>query len=266
MNERERLKEHKRIVIKVGTSNITYPNGKLNLKRISKLAWTIADLRNQGKEIVLVSSGAIAIGADRLGLSERPRDIIGKQVASAVGQAVLMQIYENFFMEYNQKVAQILLTKDVIEFESRKQNAKNTISTLFKMNVVPIVNENDTVSTDELTEFSENDNLSAHVACLVESDCLIILSDKNGLYTSDPRENEGATLIPIVYNIDEKIIGLAGGAGSRLGTGGMATKVAAAKLAADAGIDTVIASGESPGILFDILDGEEVGTLFTKKI
>lgn len=258
------LRKHNRIVVKLGTSTLTYANGRLNLRRIEKFSRVLSDLRNQEKDIILVSSGAIAVGADRLGLAERPRDIRGKQAASAVGQAALMQIYERFFMEYNQKVAQILLTRDVLEHDIRKQNAINTFHTLFSLDVVPIVNENDTISTDELG-FSDNDSLSAFVACLVESDCLIILSDIDGLYDRDPNQDESAHFITTVEHITTELESGAGDASSQLGTGGMAAKIAAARIATGAGIDTVIANGSNPDNLFKILDGEEVGTLFMRQ-
>lgn len=261
---RENLKMCKRIVIKVGTTTLTYGNGTLNLKRIERLSWVLSDLRNQGKEIVLVSSGAIAVGTDRLGLVKRPRDIRGKQAASAVGQAVLMQIYQNFFMEYNQKVAQILLTKDVIDDKVRKENARNTFSALFEMGVIPIVNENDTISIDEL-EFSDNDTLSAYVACLIDSDALIILSDIDGLYEEDPKKNPDAKLISVVGEINKEILDTAGISSSELGTGGMITKITAAKRATKKGIDTIIANGTEPTCIFEILEGNEVGTLFLGK-
>lgn len=262
MDYRNKLNEHKRIVIKVGTTSLTYDNGCINLKKIENLSWVLTDLRNRGKEVILVSSGAIAVGTDRLGLKERPRDVIGKQAASAVGQAVLMQIYEKFFMEYNQKAAQILLTKDVFDFDSRKRNAKNTIETLLEMGVIPIVNENDTVATEELNEFSDNDTLSAYVAKLVDGDLLIILSDIDGMYDKDPNVNSDAKIISTVCGINDDIYKIAGGSNSALGTGGMITKVKAAKLVNDSGIDMVIASGEKPSAIFDIIDGKNVGTLF----
>lgn len=265
MDYRLNLKNYKRIVIKIGTTSLTYDNGKINLKRIDKLSWILSDLRNQGKEIILVSSGAIAVGADRLGLSERPRDIMGKQAASAVGQAVLMQIYEKFFMEYNQKVAQILLTKDVFDFEIKKRNAKNTISTLLSMGVIPIVNENDTVATDELMDFSDNDTLSAYVANLVESDLLILLSDIDGMYKENPSINPNAPIINLIEEINDEIYKIAGGSSSKLGTGGMISKVKAAKILNNYGIDMVIASGKTPSVIFDILNGENIGTLFVSR-
>ena len=261
-NFREKMSEYKRIVIKVGTTSLTYKNGCINLKKIEDLAWVLADLRNQGKEVVLVSSGAIAVGTDRLGLKERPRDVMGKQAASAVGQAVIMQIYQKFFMEYNQKVAQILITKDVFDQEIKRRNAKNTMEELFKLGVVSIVNENDTVATDELNEFSDNDTLSAYVAKLVKGDLLIILSDIDGMYDCDPNKNSDAKIISTVHGVDDKIYSLAGGSNSSLGTGGMITKVKAAKMVNEFGIDMVIASGENPEIVFDIINGENIGTLF----
>lgn len=265
MEYRKSLNLHNRIVIKIGTTSLTYSSGRINLQRLEKLAWTLADLRNQGKDIILVSSGAIAVGAARLGLKERPRDIMGKQASSAVGQAVLMQIYEKFFMEYNQKVAQILLTRDVFEFETKRRNARNTLETLLNMGVIPIVNENDTVATEELTGFSDNDTLSASVANLTSSKLLIILSDIDGMYQSDPNVNPDAKIINIVDKIDDNIFKIAGDSSSKLGTGGMVTKVKAAKLVNSKGADMVIASGENPSVIFDILEGKEIGTLFVGK-
>lgn len=261
---RKKLKEHKRIVVKVGTTTLTHSSGQLNLQRIENLSWVLTDLCNQGKEIILVSSGSIAVGTNRLGLSERPRDIKRKQAASAVGQAVLMQIYENFFMKYNQKVAQILLTKDVLDDEIRKENARNTFFTLLSMGVIPIVNENDTVSTDELG-FSDNDTLSAYVSALTEGDLLVLLSDIDGFYDAAPDKNPNAKLIKFVDIITEEMELAAGASSSSLGTGGMATKLLAAKTACLAGVDTVITSGANPRILYEILEGEEIGTLFLSK-
>lgn len=251
----------KRIVVKIGTASLTLPNGRLDLRRIERLCWVLTDLRNQGYEVILVSSGAIAVGSDRLGLATRPRDILGKQAASAVGQAVLMQIYENFFMTYNQKVAQILLTRDVVENEQRKTNARNTFFTLLSMGVVPIVNENDTISTEEL-EFSDNDTLSSYVAILTDSDMLVILSDISGLYDKDPKKHSDAQLIVTVDKITDEITAMAGVSSTTLGTGGMQTKLNAAKMAMDQNIKTIIASGEDPAILFDIMQGKPVGTCF----
>ena len=259
----EMMQSHKRIVIKVGSTTLTYPSGKLNLKRINRLAWTISDLKNQGKEVILVTSGAVAIGAEILALSERPRDIVGKQAASAVGQAALMQIYEQFFGQYNQKVAQILLTKDVVEHNIRRRNAENTFFKLLSMDVLPIVNENDSVSTEELEfTFAENDTLSAYVACLTKSDLLIMLSDIDGMYNADPRLDPDARIIPYIAKIDDAIMQCAGGSQTSFGTGGMASKLTAARMAGQHNIDTIITSGEDPAILFDIMDGMEIGTYF----
>ncbi len=253
--------EYKRIVIKVGTTTLTYENGELNLRLIDKLSRTIADLSNQGREVVLVSSGAIAVGAKRLGI-ERPRDTTGKQATSAVGQGILMQIYEKSFMEYNNLVAQILLTKDVIEVEERKIYAKNTMEALLKQKVVPIVNENDTISVAEL-EFSDNDTLSAYVACLIDADLLIILSDIDALYDKDPNKFSDAKKIDEVNEITDYIREIATGSNSKVGTGGMATKISACTICETQKIDTVITSGKDPMVIYDIINNENVGTKFT---
>jgi glutamate 5-kinase len=262
MEYRAEIKDCKSVVIKIGTTSLTYQNGKINIRQMDRLARVIADIRNRGIEVVLVSSGAIAVGTDRLGLKERPRDTINKQAASAVGQATLMQMYEKLFEEYNQKVAQILLTKPVFESDLKKNNARNTISCLLKMGVIPIVNENDTVATDELNDFSDNDTLSSYVAELIDTDLLVILSDIKGMYTADPNKNPDAKIIDIVNEVDDEIYSLAGGSASSLGTGGMVTKVKAADFLTKKGINMIIASGEDPYLLFDILDGKQVGTLF----
>ena len=262
---RLRLKDCKRVVVKIGTTSLTYQNGQLNLQRIEKICRVLSDLCNQGKEMILVTSGAIAVGADALTLSERPRDIQGKQAASAVGQAMLMQIYQNFFSMYNRRIAQILLTKDVLDGGTREANARNTLNTLLSMNVVPVVNANDTIATDELDELSDNDCLSAHVAVLSGSSLLVILSDIDGLYDKDPRHTADASVFHEIYEITPELEAAAGGAGSKLGTGGMATKLSAARIALESGIDTVIASGEEPAILWQLLSGEKVGTLFVAK-
>ena len=259
------IQSAKRIVVKVGTSTLTYSNGKLNLKRIDMLVRVLADLKNQGREIILVTSGAIGVGVGKIGLKKRPSSIKGKQAAAAVGQCELMHLYDKLFSEYNHIVAQILLTKDVVEASNRKKNAINTLETLLKMGVIPIVNENDTVSTEELTcTFGENDTLSAVVAKLASADLLVNLSDIDGLYSADPRTDADAIRIPIVQKITQEIRDLAGGAGSSQGTGGMCSKIVAAQIACEAGVNMVIASGENPQILYDILEGKQVGTLFLK--
>ncbi len=261
MNYREKLKDCRRIVVKVGTTSLTYDNGRFNLKKIDRLSKMLTDLTNKGIETVLVSSGAIAIGAEKLGL-ERPRDIVGKQAASAVGQALLMQMYEKFFSEYNQKVAQILLTKPVFDAEIKRRNALNTINKLLEMGVIPIVNENDTISTDEFNEFSDNDTLSSYVAALIKSDLLVILSDIDGMYTGDPNKDSNVEMIDTVPKITDEIYSLAGGSSSRLGTGGMITKVKAADYLGKKNVSMVIASGDDPDVVYDILEGRKIGTLF----
>jgi len=248
----------------VGTTTLTYPNGQLNLQRIEKICLVLADLCNQGKEMILVTSGAIAAGADCLRLDARPRDILGKQAASAVGQAKLMQIYQSFFSMYNRQIAQILLTGDILENQQRKQNARNTINTLISMGVVPIVNANDTVATEELG-FGDNDSLSAHVAVLSESGLLIMLTDTDGLYNADPRTAPQVAFYNEVHEVTKEMEKGAGGSGSKLGTGGMATKLAAARLVMSHNINAIIASGEEPEIIWRLLKGEQLGTLFTNR-
>jgi glutamate 5-kinase len=258
--QRDRMLTANRVVIKIGTTSLTNPKGGIDYRKIESLAWVLSDIRSKGKEIILVSSGSIAVGAERLKMPERPRDIKGKQAASSVGQAILMQFYENFFMQYNQIVAQILITKDELSNGSRVENAKNTFNTLLSWGVIPIVNENDTISIEELG-FSDNDTLSAYVAELVNADVLILLSDIDGLYDSDPNKNTDAKLISDVRLITADVEAAAGSSASDFGTGGMHTKITAAKAVSKKGIATVISSGEDPKILFDILDGKDVGTI-----
>ena len=263
MNFRDGLKKYKRVVVKVGTSTLTYPNGKLNLKRIERLSWVLADIKNQGKDVILVSSGAIGVGSTRLGFKERPTETRRKQAAAAVGQAVLMQIYQNFFNEYNQRVAQILLTKEDFKEGQRKENTTNTFETLLEMDVIPIVNANDTISTYEI-EFSDNDRLSAEVAALVASDLLIILSDIDCLYDDDPRQNPNAKRVPFVSSITKEIEAMAGSkeANLVLVDGG---KIAAAKICNKGKVDMVIANGDDPSIVHEIFEGDDVGTIFKFK-
>lgn len=261
MDARSKLKDAEKIVIKVGTTTLTYANGKLNLERIDKLTRVLADLNNLGKQIILVSSGAIGVGVERLGLRREDVTLPEKQAAASVGQAILMKIYQKFFEEYNSSTSQILLTKDVMDNSERKQNAQNTFNTLLDLGVIPIVNENDTISTYEI-EFGDNDTLSATVAALVDADLLILLTDIDGLYTADPKKDKDAQIIYQVNEIDDKIFGAADGAGSSLGTGGMLTKISAAKIGCNYGIDTIIANGENPDIIYDIIRGSEKGTLF----
>ncbi len=244
---------------------MTYENGKLNLRRIERLVRALSDLKNNGCKVVLVTSGAVSAGVARLGLKSRPTDLRLKQATAAVGQGELMNLYSKMFAEYGHTVAQLLLTRDVVDSPVLKENTINTFAALLELDTIPIVNENDTVSTYELEHlatFGENDTLSEVVAELCHADMLILLSDIDGLYDSNPRENPEARLIPIVKKITDEIKLGAGGAGSSFGTGGMATKIMAAEKAMEAGISMVIASGEHPEMLYEIFDGRHVGTLF----
>ena len=259
--KRDTLGDAERIVIKIGTTSLTYENGRVNLNRIGHLTRVICDLMNRGKEVILVSSGAIGIGVDKLKLGARPATVSGKQAVAAVGQLMLMNIYERFFSEFSQTVAQVLLTKDVTDGAETKQNGENTFNELIGMKVVPIVNENDTVAVDEI-KFGDNDFLSYIVAKITHADLLIILTDIDGYYDKNPNEYHDAILMHTITDLTEKIEEAAGGVNSRLGTGGMLTKVHASRLAAEHGIAAVIANGEKPEIIYDILDGKEVGTLF----
>ncbi|HHV97905.1 MAG TPA: glutamate 5-kinase [Clostridiaceae bacterium] len=270
---RQRLKNAKRIVVKVGTSTLTYDTGNINLSRIDKLSMVLSDLVNQGKEVILVTSGAIGVGVGKLKLKERPKTIREKQAVAAVGQCELMHIYSKFFSEYGHIVGQILLTRDVVEDEYRRRNVINTFETLLEKGIVPIVNENDSVCVKELggengdnLVFGDNDTLSAIVAILVKADLLIILSDIDGLYDCDPRKNKNSHKIPIVYEITPEIENCAGGVGSEQGTGGMITKILAAKEVTKEGIDMVLANGKEPSIIMDIINGLDVGTFFVGKI
>ncbi len=258
---RSSLCNSKRIVIKVGTSTLIYDNGKVNFTRIDKLVRVISDLSNQGMEVVLVTSGAIGMGVDKLKLAEKPKTIPEKQAVAAVGQCELMHIYSKLFLEYGHIVGQILLTRDVVEDIHRRQNVINTFDTLLKKRIIPVVNENDSVSVEEI-RFGENDTLSAIVAKLINADLLMILSDIDGLYDSDPRKNPNAKLVSVVQTITKETEKSAGGAGTKRGTGGMVTKLFAAKIAIEAGVDMVIASGSDPDIILDIIKGQDIGTLF----
>ena len=261
---REALKKAKRIVVKVGTSTITYANGKRNFSQIDRLARELSDLQNQGKEMILVSSGAVAVGVDRLGLPAKPSTIPGKQACAAVGQGVLMHTYEKLFADYGQIVAQVLITRTEAIDRHRYTNCRNTFMTLLQQGVIPIVNENDVVALDEL-KIGDNDNMSALVAGIVDADLVIILSDIDGLYTANPATHPEATLVHTVQEITPEIEASAGGVGSSRGTGGMATKIQAAKAATNSGIQLVIASGTEKNAIPRILQGEEIGTLFVSR-
>ncbi len=250
-----------KITVKLGSSTLTHKSGNLNIRRMEELVKVLSDLKNEGHELVLVSSGAIAMGVGKLPISSRPSDIPGKQAAAAVGQCELMYTYDRLFGAYNHVVAQILITKEDLEFADRRCNLENTLSKLMEYQAIPIINENDTIGTAEIA-VGDNDTLSAHIAEAVKSDLLIILSDIDGLYTQDPHANPNAELLHTVDEITPEIIALAGGAGSKFGTGGMATKISAAEIATEHGIDMVIANGKNPDILYDIVAGEKVGTRF----
>lgn len=254
-----------RIVVKVGTSTLAHPTGRLNIQRMEKLCKVLSDLKNMGREIILVSSGAIAMGFGKLNLSERPKDVPTKQASAAVGQCELMYIYDKLFTEYNHTVAQLLITApDIEEGGVRKQNFHNTLARLLELGALPVINENDTISTEEFG-IGDNDTLSAIVAVTIQADLLILLSDIDGLFDGDPRKNPDAKLIDTVEKIDEHIISLGGGSGSNLGTGGMATKLRAAQMATAAGCEMVIANGQSPEVLYDVAAGKRVGTRFLAK-
>lgn len=251
----------KRIVIKVGTSSLTYETGKINIRKIEELVRVVADLSNRGIQVVLVSSGAVGAGVGKLNLPEKPSGIREKQALAAIGQASLVSIYDRFFSEYGLCSAQVLLTKFILDDPARYQDAKNTFETMFSYGVIPIVNENDVISTYEL-EFGDNDTLSAYIAELVDAELLIILSDIDGLFDKNPAEFADAKLISVVEGLTPEIFESAGGAGSRRGTGGMITKLKAAQHVLPKGIDMIIANGARPNDIYRIFEGESVGTLF----
>ena len=263
MNIRDRLKEKKRIVIKIGSSSLTQPEtGRLDLIKLEILVREISNLRNQGKEVVLVSSGAIMVGRNALGFKERPQRLAEKQACASVGQARLMMIYQKLFMEYNQIASQVLMTKNTMVDDLNRMNAKNTFNELLAMGVIPIVNENDTIATYEI-EFGDNDTLSAVVAALIKADLLILLSDIDGLFTDDPHNNQDDSFIDVVESLDDHLLAMGkGSTGSNVGTGGMATKLSAAKVATAAGADMVIANGADFHIIHKIMQGRNHGTLF----
>ena len=253
-----------RIVIKIGTSTLAHKSGLLNIRRVEELCKVMSDLKNAGNEVILVSSGAIGMGAGKLSLSEKPSDIPTKQAAAAVGQCELMYTYDNLFSEYNHTVAQILITGEDIEHRERKVNFENTMCRLLDLGAIPIINENDSIATDEIV-IGDNDTLGAIVATAINADLLVLLSDIDGLFTADPRTDENAVLLETVEEITPEIESMTGGAGSKFGTGGMATKIKAAKISTEAGIDMIIANGKEPHILYDIVEGKTVGTRFVAR-
>ncbi len=259
-----KISDSKRIVVKVGTSTLTYENGSLNLRRIEQLVKVLCDLQNSGKEIILVSSGAIGVGMGKLGIKKRPSRNREKQALAAVGQCELMFIYDKLFGEYNHNVAQVLLTKFAVDTETKKQHVINTMETLIEMGIIPIVNENDTCAVDELDgdKIGDNDRLSAIVAEIVNADQLVMLTDIDGLYTGNPKTDPNAKKIDEVTEINDEIRTMAGGSGSNRGTGGMITKIIAAEYATSFGISCCIMNGEHPKRLYDLFDGKKIGTVF----
>lgn len=260
---REKLKDKQRIVIKIGSSSLTHPStGSLDLIKLEILVREISDLRNQGKEVVLVSSGAIMVGSRTMGYEKKPSKLSEKQACAAIGQAKLMMIYQKLFAEYNQVASQILMTKNTLLDNLNRLNATNTFHELLRMGAIPIVNENDTISTYEI-EFGDNDTLSAVVAALINADLLILLSDIDGLFTDDPHQNANAQFIDVVEKLDERLLSMGkGSTGSNVGTGGMATKLSAAKIAGMAEVDMVIANGKDFHVIHKIMQGRQYGTLF----
>ena len=262
MNYRENLKDKKRIVVKIGSSSITHPEtGALNLTKLEVLVRELCDLKNRGKEVILVSSGAIAVGRQAIGVHHRPKNVSEKQSCAAIGQAQLMMTYQKLFSEYGHRAAQILMTKNTMIDNLSRRNASNTFDELIKLGAIPVVNENDTVSTYEI-QFGDNDTLSAIVSALTHADLLLLLSDIDGLYTDDPRKNPGAQFIDLVDKVDDHYMKMGKGSGSDVGTGGMATKLSAAKIANASGADMIIANGDDFHVIHRLLDGRNIGTLF----
>ena len=253
-----------RVVIKIGTSTLAHSTGHLNIRRVEEICKVVSDIKNAGNEVIMVSSGAIGMGVGKLGLAKRPDDIPTKQAAAAVGQCELMYTYDKLFSEYNHTVAQLLITGADVEAADRYENFSNTLNRLLELDAIPVINENDTVATEEIV-IGDNDTLAAIVAKSINADLLILLSDIDGLYTADPHKCPDAKLLNKVTEIDEKITALAGGKGTSLGTGGMVTKLNAAKICLNSGCDMVIANGNNPLNIYDILEGKPVGTRFTEK-
>lgn len=262
MNYRELLKDKKKIVIKIGSSSLIHAQtGGVDFRRMEKLVRIICDLKNQDKDVVLVSSGAIGVGYQALGLKSKPKTTSLKQACAAIGQGQLMMMYQKLFMEYNHLAAQVLLTFDAITDEERRRNAENTLNELLQQDVIPVVNENDTVATEEI-EFGDNDTLSAIVANLINADLLILLTDIDGFYTDDPHKNPDAVKLSIVTEITEDLKNMAKGAVTNYGTGGMSTKIAAARIAVDSGADMAIIDASNLNLINCLMDGDDVGTLF----
>ncbi len=261
------LSQAKRVVIKVGTSTITHDNGTPNIRGLERLCRVLSDLVNTGMQIVLVTSGAVGIGVGKMGLSERPSDTAGRQAMAAVGQCELMFLYDKLFGEYGRRCAQVLIEGDIVDHDQRRSHVTNCLNALLELSIIPIINENDAVAVDELEgqNIGDNDNLSAIVAKLIDADSLVMLTDIDGLYDRNPQSNEDAVRIPVVLEINDSIRSVAGGRGSKRGTGGMATKIAAAEMACGAGIDTYIIGGSRPESLYELIEGESIGTHFIPK-
>jgi glutamate 5-kinase len=253
-----------RVVIKIGSSTLAHSTGKLNIRLVEQLCKVVSDIKNAGNEIIIVSSGAIAMGMSKLGFKSRPSDMPSKQAAAAVGQCELMYVYDKLFSEYSHTVAQVLITREDVENNDRRRRFNDTMTRLLELNALPIINENDTVATAEIA-VGDNDTLAAIVAVNVDADLLVLLSDIDGLYSADPRVDKDAKLIHTIDAITDDVVELAGGAGSSLGTGGMATKIHAADICLKHATDMIIANGANPEILYDIMEGKEVGTHFVAK-
>ena len=258
------VSQAKRIVVKVGTSTITHESGQPNIRRIEKLCRVLADISNSGKEIVLVTSGAIGVGVGKLGLKARPTETAERQAMAALGQCELMTMYDRLFSEYGKNCAQVLITGDIVDHENQRTHLVNCINKLLELSIIPVINENDAVSVDELVghNFGDNDNLSSVVAKLIGAEALIMMTDIDGLYNHDPHTDSEAVRIPVVLEINDSLKAIAGGSGSKRGTGGMNTKLAAAENAVNAGIDAYIVAGSAPETLYDLIEGKQVGTHF----
>lgn len=259
------MEKWKRIVIKAGTTTLTHKSGRLNIRRVEQLAKVICDIANSGVEIIFVSSGAISMGVGKMGLPKKPADMAGKQACAAVGQCELMYTYDKLFSEYNRTIAQILLSGEDLSTPGRVDNFRNTMNRLLELGVIPILNENDTVATEEISSIGDNDTLASLVATTCNADLLILFSDIDGVYTADPHTDANARFIPYIRVIDDSILSLAKDTASSQGTGGMITKIHAAKTCMDQGIDMIITNGSNPSILYDIMDGKPVGTFFEGK-
>ncbi len=261
MTHRKQLKYKKKIIVKVGTTLLTYDNGKINLQRMEKLVRVLADLHNSGKEVILVSSGAVGVGIGMIGYPEKPDNLVKKQALAAIGQAGLMRLYQKFFDEYNKTIAQVLVTRDGIENPLRRKNARNTLHQLLDMGIIPVVNENDTVSTHEI-EFGDNDTLSADVATLIHAELLLILTDTDGVFTADPHVHSTAQKVRKVMKASDDLKHIDLNGTSKLGSGGMVSKIAAAELCREHNVDVVIADGTDPSTIIKVLEGKDLGTFF----